>query len=179
MADSWGNVSRQRLMETIVILWTLTEVPGGSNIHTPTRLPLENQAARQLTFEREKGLVEILAFLSGTTDDPSKVMAVCIEEGSAGDSLTIRLASNSGDCSDALSGFKRIATILEQSSGRGRSPQLCLQSYISNLRPQGRRARMLVTTSFGRLFALISGESCHASGRYMPRTLARQAASLL
>lgn len=130
MAESWGNVSRQRLMETIVVLWTLTEVPGGSNIHTPTCLSPENQAARQLTFEREKSLVEILAFLSGTTDDPSKVMAVCIEEGSAGDSLTIRLASNSGDCSNVLSGFKSIAITLEQSSRRGQFLQVCLRNSI-------------------------------------------------
>ncbi len=130
MADSWGNVSRQRLMETIVILWTLTEVPGGPKVRKPVHLLSEGPATRQLTFEREKGLVQILAFLSGTTDDPSKVMAVCIEESSVGDSLTIRLATNSGDCSDVLPRFRGIATILEQSSRRGRSTLVRLWSSI-------------------------------------------------
>lgn len=130
MTDSWGSVSRQRLMETIVILWTLTEAPGAPNVQKPAQLTSESQATRQLSFEREKGLVEMLAFLSATTDDPSRVMAVCIEESPVGDSVTIRLATNSGDCSDIFSGFRRIAKILEQSSIRGRSMYVCLQISI-------------------------------------------------
>lgn len=119
MANPWGNVSNRRLMETIVILWTLTDVPGGPAVQKPPHTPSEGPATRQLSFEREKSFVEILAFLSGTSDDPSKVMAVCIEESSTGDSLTIRLATNSGNCLKVLDGFRRMANILEQSSRRG------------------------------------------------------------
>ena len=119
MSDCWSSVSHQRLMETIVILWTLTEVPEIPDVQKPTFIPPEGHKKRQLTFEHEKGLVSILAFLSGTTDDPSKVMAVCIEEGISGDNIMIRLATNSGDCSDVVSGFSRIATILQESSRRG------------------------------------------------------------
>jgi hypothetical protein len=119
MAESWGEVSRQRLMETIGILWTLTDVPEATGIHNTSRSSVNNDKTRQLSFEREQAIVEILAFLSGTTDDPSKVMAVCIQESSAGDSVVIRLASNSGKCASVLAGFRRMATILEQSSRGG------------------------------------------------------------
>ena len=119
MAEPWGNVSNRRLMETIVILWALTDVPGGPAVRKPPHPLSEGLATRQLSFEREMNFVEMLAFLSGTSDDPSKVMAVCIEESSTGDSLTIRLAANSGDCSEILDGFRRMAMTLEQSSRRG------------------------------------------------------------
>lgn len=121
MVGSWGNVPRQHLMETIVILWTLNEVPGGHKVNEAAQVPAESSGTRQLTFDREKSVVEILAFLSGTSDDPAKVMAVCVEENLAGDGLTVRLASNSGNCGDIVLGFERIAKILEQSSRRGQS----------------------------------------------------------
>ena len=108
-------------METIVILWTLNEVPAVPNVQQAAQFHSEGQKTRQLTFEREQSLVEILAFLAGTTDDPSKVTAICVEEALSGESLTIRLAVNSGDCSDTITGFKRLAKILEQSSKRGQS----------------------------------------------------------
>jgi hypothetical protein len=122
MSDRWGSISRQRLMETIAILWTLTEVPG---VPRDEELPPEIPTSRQLTLRHERGLVEMLAFLAATTDDPLKIMAVCVEETLTGDSLTIRVATNTGDCMDTVFGFQRIARILERTSKRGES-QLCL-----------------------------------------------------
>jgi hypothetical protein len=148
-------------METIVILWTLNEVPGGSEVHQTPRASAECSRIRQLTFNREKGLVEILAFLSGTTDDPAKVMAVCVEESPTGDGLTIRLASNSGDFSHVLDSFRRIAKIIEQSSKRGSSVSSCLQDVLSDLISQRRIVKLAGMTCSGKSFALMSGGFCH------------------
>jgi hypothetical protein len=116
MPNEWGNISRKRLMETITLLWTLKDIPG-----TPkeNNLPVDGPSMRQLTIERERSIVEILAFLSATTDDPLKVMAVCVEESSGHDCLTIRLATNTGDCSDVEAGFRNMAKVLERSTKRG------------------------------------------------------------
>ena len=104
-------------METITLLWTLNEVPEDPKENTP---PLQAQSTQQLTLEHEIAITEFLAFLSVTSDDSLKVMAVCIEEGHDHSSLIIRLASNTGDCSDAEIGFNQVARILEQSSLRGK-----------------------------------------------------------
>jgi len=108
-----------------VILWTLSEAPGALNVRSARYVPSEAGRTRQLSFEREKCLVEILAFLSGTSDDPSKVVAACVEEGFAEDSLTIRFATNSGDGTDISSGLERIARTLEKASRRGWK-QICV-----------------------------------------------------
>jgi hypothetical protein len=71
----WGGVTtRQQLQQTINRLQTANEVP---------ELPKENilvsgiDSTRRLNISRENEITSNLAFLSATSDDSLKVMAVC------------------------------------------------------------------------------------------------------
>ncbi|KAF6227104.1 hypothetical protein HO133_008545 [Letharia lupina] len=116
----WGDVSRKELTENITLLWLLNEEP-----EQPAENPLPQHllkeagsASRQLTIERERDLVDSLAFLSASSDDPRKVMAVCMEENQDTESLTIRMATNAGDLEPVKEGFLRMATILERAAAK-------------------------------------------------------------
>ncbi len=60
-----------------------------------------------------------LAFLSATTDDNLKVMAVSVDEDESGEAITVRVASNTGDLSESRDGIERLGRILEQAARRG------------------------------------------------------------
>lgn len=115
---SSGQKIQRRLVENITLLWTLCETPDQ---------PKENQIrggcdeGRQLTPDRERQLVDSFAFISASTDNMLRVMAVCIEEDPDKTGMTIRLASNTGDLSHVAQGFNGIARTLEQASLRGRA----------------------------------------------------------
>ena len=120
MERQWGSVTPRQMLENITLLWTLNELPQAPR---ENELPIQIQSVRQLTLEREKFISDTLAFLSATSNDPLKVMAVCIEESLDHHLLTIRLATNTGDCSEAEAGLKDIAKVLEVSSQRGKTSQ--------------------------------------------------------
>ena len=69
------------------------------------------------------------AFLSTTSDDSLKVMAVCVEEHYNGRGITIRVAANTGDLSAVTTRFIRLARALEHAVRRGWAinllPTLC------------------------------------------------------
>jgi hypothetical protein len=113
------GISRERLMDNITLLWTLNEIP---DIPEEIILPKESDAVGELTIEREKSLVENLAFLSAATDDMSKVMAVCVEEDPDREGVTIRMASNTECRAEILDGFKKITRVLEQAALQSLSP---------------------------------------------------------
>jgi hypothetical protein len=46
-------------------------------------------------------------------------MAVCVEEDDSGEAVTIRIASNTGNLSELVKGFSRLAKVLEQAARRG------------------------------------------------------------
>ena len=75
---------------------------------------------RQLSLDREQQLVDNFAFISATTDNSLRVMAVCIEEDADKKGMTIRLASNTGDLSSVSQGFKDIARTMEKASSKCR-----------------------------------------------------------
>ena len=106
---------QKRLAENITLLWAMCEVPD---------LPKENKLResydkrRQLSLDREKQLVDYFAFISATTNDPLRIMAVCIEEDGDEKGMTIRLASNTGDLSSVIQGFRDIARTLEKASSK-------------------------------------------------------------
>ena len=116
MAGQRKKTSRTRLMENITLLKTLNEI---------IELPRENTAhedddsSRQLSIDREKTIADLLSFLSATHDDNSKIMAVCIEESPGHKHLTIRIASNTGDCAYVRDGLNEMARILERAHSRG------------------------------------------------------------
>ncbi len=74
---------------------------------------------RRLSLNREKQLVDSFAFIAASSDDPLRIMAVCIEECQNKDGMIIRLASNTGDLSNLKQGFTGIAQTLEQASSKG------------------------------------------------------------
>lgn len=61
------------------------------------KLSFNNDETRQLTSEREKQLVDNLTFISASTDDMLRVIAVAVEEDLDKEKITIRFASNTGD----------------------------------------------------------------------------------
>ena len=105
-------------MENITLLWTLNEVPEK---RAERELSIETSPCRSLSTEREKEIVDNLAFLSSTTDDSLKIMAVCMEEKADHKGLVIRLASNTGDITGVQKGFEEIARVLEVAATRGKN----------------------------------------------------------
>lgn len=69
-------------------------------------------------MEIEKTIADLLAFLSATHDDNCMIRAVCIEESRNHNQLTIRVASNKGDCSYVTNGFDEMAKILQEAHNR-------------------------------------------------------------
>lgn len=107
---------RETMIENITLLWTLSEVPERPK---ENRTKCEIDKSRQLTLEREVQLASSLAFISASTDNMLRVMAVCIEEWPDQQGLTIRLASNTGDLSRISKSFKDIADTIERAALRG------------------------------------------------------------
>ena len=117
----WGGVSYKVLAENITLLGLLDREPEKptENPLPPHPLTETELTPRQLSIERERDLVDNLAFLSAWSDDPRKVMAVCVEENPDREGLTIRLASNAGKLDTVKEGFTRIAMILERAAAKG------------------------------------------------------------
>jgi hypothetical protein len=117
MAGHWGNVSRNRLMENITLLWTLNKIiePPRENVICD-----DKKSWRQLPIEREKTVADLLAFLSAINDDNCNVMAVCIEENPCYNYLTIRMASNTRDCLGVKNSLDKVVRILEIVHSRGK-----------------------------------------------------------
>lgn len=119
----WGGVSRKVLAENITLLGLLNREPEKpmENPLPPHLLTETESTSRQLSIERERDLVDSLAFLSAWSDDPEKVMAVCVEENQDSEGLTIRMASNRGNLEPVKKGFTIIASILERAAAKGKS----------------------------------------------------------
>jgi hypothetical protein len=111
-----GSITREELLRSITLFQSLDKVPElpGKNVFAS-----EISSARHFSVLREKQISSNLAFLSATSDDNRRVMAVCVEEHPDKQGITIRLASNTGDISQAVNGFRNIARILEGASRRG------------------------------------------------------------
>lgn len=105
---------RRRLAENCIFLFAVNEIPGKPE---ECELPAED-SSRQLPVVREKQLAEDFAFISASTDDMHKVMAIGLEEDSDRKGMTIRLASNTGDLSEVKEGFESIANILQRAATR-------------------------------------------------------------
>lgn len=116
---SWtkmGQSTQQCLIENITLLWTVNEVPGYPETHVMDRT---NNDGRHLTLKRERQLAENFAFLSASTDNMLRVMALCVEEDLDKKGMTIRLASNTGELLSTKAGLQRITAVLETSANRG------------------------------------------------------------
>ena len=113
------GTSHKNLMEAITLLYMLNECPESPKDNQQSQTLSALSSIYQLPFQREKQIVENLAFLSDTTNDPARVMAVCLEEARDRGSCKIRLTSNTGDIDEVVLGFKLMAKILEKAASRG------------------------------------------------------------
>jgi hypothetical protein len=111
-----SGISRKRLIQNITLLWTVNQVPEKPK---ENHLVSDNNKTHRLTLERENEIVGNLAFLSATTDDSLKIMAVCVEEDESGEAITIRVASNTGNLAEIVKGFETLGRILERAARRG------------------------------------------------------------
>jgi 4-hydroxy-3-methylbut-2-en-1-yl diphosphate synthase IspG/GcpE len=84
----------------------LTRIPEAP-VQNPAVGDLEynGQKWRTLTFERERNIVNNLAFLSTASDNPEKVTAICIEKHANAYGYTVRIAVNKGSLNFVEEGF--------------------------------------------------------------------------
>jgi hypothetical protein len=118
---AWGRVERKRLLGRIFLLHLLNdtlEKPSDNSIEEPS---IHRTSTRVLSLRQEKELVEILAFLSASTDDPGKVVALCVEENQNGNALIVRMAANNGSLVNVKEGFEKMARIHERAATQGHS----------------------------------------------------------
>ena len=104
--------------EFIILLYMLNHVPESPKDNSQPQGLSMSSTLYQLPLKREKELVDNLAFLSATTNDSTRVMAVCFEESLDHRSCIIRLASNTGNLNEVTHGFEQVARILEQAASR-------------------------------------------------------------
>jgi hypothetical protein len=119
---AWGRVERKRLLGRIFLLHLLNDTlerPSDYSINEPSIHG--TSLTRVLSLRQEKELVEILAFLSASTDDPGKVVALCVEENQNGNALIVRMAANNGSLVNVKKGFEKMARILERAATQGHS----------------------------------------------------------
>lgn len=107
------------LMEAVTLLYMLNQFPESPKDNQQPQALSILSTLYQLPFQREKEIVDNLAFLSATTNDSTRVMGVCLEEARDRRSCTIRLTSNTGGLDEVVYGFKLIARILERAASRG------------------------------------------------------------
>ena len=118
---AWGTVDREQLLATILLLRLLNDTPQepSDNLADQSLTKESSGSGRFLSLRREKELVEVLAFLAASTGDPSRVVALCVEETKTGTGLIIRMAVNNGGLENVRAGFQRMASILERIADRG------------------------------------------------------------
>ena len=118
--SSWGITSLRVFRENLALLRILNDLPEEEKEHSLEdylRRQGPNATSHRLSIERERDLVDHLAFLSATSDDPAKVMAVCVEENPQDpNTLTIRLAMNEGDLRILRTDYQKMTRVLEEIS---------------------------------------------------------------
>jgi len=130
----WDQAGHQRMVENITMLQLLDAEPADPG-ENKLRSNLEDESARQLSLEKERDLADHLAFLSASTHNPYRVTAVCIEEDTNGEGLTVRMAVNKGNLKNEKYAFERIAVILERIALQG-SPLQFSRPIFSNTSPR-------------------------------------------
>ena len=148
-APSWLTVDSLILRENITLLQMINKEPvkPTENNLASFKESADNSRVRAFTIEREKNLADCLAFLAATTDDPTKIVAVSIEEHVGGHGFTIRLAANSGELEDVLSGLRKIADELESFASNSRNLlTVATCAHIDTSHRQNKQCSRIVTT---------------------------------
>ena len=108
-------------MEAIALLYMINQFPESPKDNQLPQTLSTLSASYQLPLQREKEIVDNLAFLSATTNESTRVVAVCLEEARGRGSCTIRLTSNTGDLDEVMYEFNHMARILERAASTGHS----------------------------------------------------------
>ena len=109
-------LDQAHLLQKIILLQSLNrtpEEPSERNLLEWTSRE-DGLFVRTLGLRCEKELAESFAFLTATTDDPSKVVAACVEEARGARCLTVRLAINQGSFDRVRLSFEKTMKILKQ-----------------------------------------------------------------
>jgi hypothetical protein len=113
----------QELSEDILILSMLTSEPAKPTRNAITLpkqpVPLLGRS-RTLSLQREHDIADNLAFLAGTSDNPEKVIAVCIEEQFQPNSCILRIAMNTNMPETLLLDLRAIAQVLEKADSQSK-----------------------------------------------------------
>lgn len=101
------------LAENAALLSLLSKAPIASQSNPRTAIAGPDPT-RLLSFERESSLTNTLAFLSGISDDPSHVVATCVEELPRGNGIRVVVAINKMHPSSGNDVLARIKSGLEE-----------------------------------------------------------------
>lgn len=106
------------LTEKIVLLQLISQLPGGLSDVGPKSSPGEasekSEKGRLLSLWQENDIVSTLAFLSGVSNDPNQVTAVCVEELPAGGACKVLVAVNKLRPDSGQDGLDKIQRGFEQ-----------------------------------------------------------------
>ncbi len=97
-------------MKIVTLLYMLNQFPESSKDNQQSQAL---SILHQLSFQREKKIVDNLTFLSATTDNSTRIMTICLEKARDRSSCTIQLTSNIDDLDEIVYEFKLIARILK------------------------------------------------------------------
>ncbi|PNS14975.1 hypothetical protein CAC42_2204 [Sphaceloma murrayae] len=119
------------------LLWILNNTPlprQQNDINATTIRGSSSDGERTLTLDNENRLTQAWAFLCSYSDEPSHVMAACMEDRPAPPSILVRVAANSGDHAQLLAGLNTICEILRDEatqSDRHRNEERMLRVVVT------------------------------------------------
>ena len=106
------------LIKTVTISYMLNQFPESSKDNQQSQALSILLILYQLSFQREKKIVDNLTFLSAITNDSIKIMKICLEKARDRKSCTIRLTLNTNDLDEIINEFKFIARIVKRATSR-------------------------------------------------------------
>lgn len=99
-----------RLAENVTLLQKVNSEPGRPSENAIPCLELDERA---LKLRHERDIADCLAFVSTYSNDPNRIMALCIEEKPNRQGLIVSVAANAGNLDTLTSGMRGIVSILE------------------------------------------------------------------
>ncbi|KAF2175390.1 hypothetical protein K469DRAFT_683991 [Zopfia rhizophila CBS 207.26] len=121
MENPWDHVQLPHLMQRIILLYHLNHTPEEPSDNWTLRAQKQIQAKssarpRTLSLRHERRIAEAFVLLAANSDDPRRIMAACVQEGENGQSMTVKLAVNSGELERVQKRLKKMGDLLQQLS---------------------------------------------------------------
>jgi hypothetical protein len=112
------STSHKSLMQIIALLYMCNQFLESSKDNQLSQSLSILSVLYQLSFQREKKIVNNLTFLSATRNDSSKVITICLEKARDRDNCTIRLTFNTDDLDEIVYEFNLMTRILKRTASR-------------------------------------------------------------